>query len=408
MSHKKFHTPQKQTLAVVGAPASNRGKREGYIRKIVPKTVSRVRNDINSWKAALKAADNVDNHRRAKLIDLYNDIMLDAHLSSQIELRTLHTLSAPFSLTKGGKEKDEAVADLLTQPWVAKLNRHLLNSIFYGHSLVEFSINDFNGQLEVDLLPRDHVVPESGFVLYDRTSDKGVFYRQMREYGTWLLEFGRHNDYGIINMAVPHILFKRFAQACWSELCEIYGIPPRFIKTDTQDPEMLDRAEAMLRDMGSAAYFIIDRDEEFQFAKGADTNGDVYANLISLCKEEVSLLISGAVLGQDTRNGNRSKEESSMKLLDKIVQADRVFVENSWNNTIIPALVKIGLITDGYRFAFQQEEDIEKLWGMTKEAMPYMEIDPKWVKDKFGINVLGLKKDGQQQLSAVFDNDFFD
>ena len=72
------------------------------------------------------------------------------------------------------------------------------------------------------------------------------------------MEFGSPRNYGLLNKAVPHALFKKFAHSCWSELCEIYGIPPRYIKTNTQDPEMLDRAEQMLRDMGSAAYFIID------------------------------------------------------------------------------------------------------------------------------------------------------
>ena len=407
MSRKKQHIPQMQTLAVANQPA-RKGKREGYIQKIIPKAVSRVRNDIGTWRAALKAADNVDNPRRAKLIHLYNDIMLDAHLSSQVELRILHTLSTPFTLAKEGKEEDETASAIMAQPWVQELNRHLLNAIFYGHSLVELSIGDTSGNLEANLIPRDHVIPERGFVLFDQTADKGVFYRSMREYGTWLLEFGSRNEYGLLNKAVPHELFKRFAQACWSELCEIYGIPPRYIKTDTQDPEMLDRAEAMLRDMGSAAYFIIDRDEEFQFAKGADTNGDVYSNLIALCKEETSLLISGAVLGQDTRNGNRSKEESSMKLLDRIVQADRIMIQNYWNNTIIPALVKIGVISDGYYFAFQQEEDIEKLWSMTKEAMPYMEVDTDWVREKFGIKVVALKKNDPQQLAVNHSNDFFD
>ncbi|WP_446662918.1 phage portal protein family protein, partial [Flavobacterium psychrophilum] len=35
----------------------------------------------------------------------------------------------------------------------------------------------------------------------------------------------------MLNKAVSHVLFKRFAQSCWSELCEIYGIPPRVLKT---------------------------------------------------------------------------------------------------------------------------------------------------------------------------------
>ena len=200
------------------------------------------------------------------------------------------------------------------------------------------------------------------------------------------MEFGKEHDYGLLNKAVPHVLFMRFAQSCWSELCEIYGIPPRFIKTDTQDPAMLDRAEAMLRDMGAAAYFIIDRTEEFQFAKGADTNGDVYSNLISVCKEAVSLLMNGVVMGQDTVNGNRSKEESSIRLFEKIVLALRKMVAGYWNSTVIPALVRIGILKPGSTFAWQQEEDIEKLWSMVVQLLQFKDVPNEWIKEKFGID----------------------
>ena len=142
----------------------------------------------------------------------------------------------------------------------------------------------------------------------------------------------------------------------------------------------------MLRDMGAAAYFIIDRTEEFQFAKGADTNGDVYSNLISVCKEAVSLLMNGVVMGQDTVNGNRSKEESSIRLFEKIVLALRKMVAGYWNSTVIPALVRIGILKPGSTFAWQQEEDIEKLWSMVVQLLQFKDVPNEWIKEKFGID----------------------
>lgn len=257
----------------------------------------------------------------------------------------------------------------------------------YGHTLVELTTTDSGTEpVAVTLLPRQNVIPEKGLLLLREDDSKGIKYREVREFGTWLLEFGKEHDYGLLNKAVPHVLFMRFAQSCWSELCEIYGIPPRFIKTDTQDPAMLDRAEAMLRDMGAAAYFIIDRTEEFQFAKGADTNGDVYSNLISVCKEAVSLLMNGVVMGQDTVNGNRSKEESSIRLFEKIVLALRKMVAGYWNSTVIPALVRIGILKPGSTFAWQQEEDIEKLWSMVVQLLQFKDVPNEWIKEKFGID----------------------
>ena len=397
---------RRQNMAVKNDNSKMVQRREGYVSKIVPKTISRTRADISTWKNALRAADNVENPRRARLQNLYTDILLDAHLTSQIELRMQHSLSVPFVLKRESEIDEKNTALLKAASWKNEIDREILWADYRGNSLIELTTE--NNTLCVTSLPRNNIIPEKGILLLSEDDTTGIDYRNCREYGTWLLEFGSRTNYGLLNKAIPHVLFKRFAQSCWSELCEIYGIPPRFIKTDTQDPEMLSRAEAMLRDMGSAAYFIIDREESFEFAKGADTNGDVYNNLISLCNSEISLLITGAVIGQDTKNGNRSKEESSIKLLDKIVQADKKTLESYWNGTVIPALVKIGILPEGLTYELQQEEDIEKLWGMTREALPYMDIDPEWMKDKFGIQVTGKKEVTGGVGLRIDTSDFFD
>ena len=381
-------------------------RRDGYVTKIVPKTVTRTRADIALWKSALRAADNVENPRRTRLQRLYADIMQDAHLSSLVELRVLSLLGTPFTLKRDGEVDEECTALLASAAWKRDIDRFAWEELLYGHSLIELTTSPA-GTPQVTLLPRTNVVPEQGVLLLSEDDGDGIRYREAREYGTWILEFGSRTEYGLLNKAVPHVLFSRFAQSCWSELCEIYAIPPRVLKTNTQDPEMLDRAEQMMREMGAAAWFIIDTNEEFSFAKGADTNGDVYNNLIRVCKEASSLLICGAQLGQDTLNGNRSKEESSQKLFDKIIQADRTRVQGYWNEIILPALVRIGIVPAGLTYEYQQEEDLEKLWQQTHQAMQYFHVEPEWIRNKFGIEVTGEKETGALSVPLAARDGFF-
>ena len=373
-------------------------RRDGYVTKIVPKTVTRTRADIALWKSALRAADNVENPRRTRLQRLYADIMQDAHLTSLVELRVLSLLGT--HLSKHFPRRSASAA------WKRDIDRFAWEELLYGHSLIELTTSP-DGTPQVTLLPRTNVVPEQGVLLLSEDDGDGIRYREAREYGTWILEFGSRTEYGLLNKAVPHVLFSRFAQSCWSELCEIYAIPPRVLKTNTQDPEMLDRAEQMMREMGAAAWFIIDTNEEFSFAKGADTNGDVYNNLIRVCKEASSLLICGAQLGQDTLNGNRSKEESSQKLFDKIIQADRTRVQGYWNEIILPALVRIGIVPAGLTYEYQQEEDLEKLWQQTHQAMQYFHVEPEWIRTKFGIEVTGEKETGALSVPLAARDGFF-
>jgi len=385
---KKKQGRQVQLAAAAELPVPPKRK-DSWNDKIALKSVSQARRDMSTWIAAQQSAMAVDNPRRSRLQQLYDNIKLDALLTSQIENRKKQVMGSSFTLKDAaGKIDEERTAALRAAPWLPDLLNAELDSIYHGHTLVEFYTR--NAVLRLRTINRRNVEPRDGILLFDENNTTGIKYREAREYGWWVLEFGSA-DLGLLNKAVPHVLFKRFAQSCWSELCEIYGIPPRYMKTNTQDPIMLSRAEQMMRDMGAAAWFIIDDTEELEFATGINTNGDVYRNLIQLCNNEVSLLISGAVIGQDTVNGNRSKEEESAKSLNRLVEADKVTVEGHWASTVMPALVKLGQLPGGLTFWFEPTEDLTALWSMTKETFQYFDVDHTWVKSKFGIEVLKAK-----------------
>ena len=366
-------------------------RKDTWNDKIQLKTVSQARQDMNSWKTAQRSALSVDMPRRSRIQQLYDNILLDAFLTSQIENRKKQITGANFTLKNDAGEIDEENTDLLRgMVWLPYLLGAQFNSILRGTTVGEF-YNTGNG-LQFRIINQRNIEPRQGLLLFDENDTTGIKYREAREYGWWVLEFGDPEDLGLLNKAVPHVLFKRFAQSCWSELCEIYGIPPRYLKTNTQDPVMLSRGEQMMRDMGAAAWFIIDDTEELEFADGINTNGDVYKNLIQNCSNELSMLISGAVIGQDTVNGNRSKEEISAKALSRLIESDKMLIEGQWKSMTMPALVKLGILPEGLTFYFEPEEDLTLLWNRLKDTFQYYDIDTDWMKSKFGIEVTGVKK----------------
>jgi uncharacterized protein DUF935 len=378
-------------------------RKDTWNDKIQLKIVSQARQDMATWKGATRAALNVEMPRRARIQQLYDDIGLDALLTSQYENRKKQVVGGSFTLKDANGEINEDLTNALkAAPWLQSLLGAQFDSIMRGTTVCEF-YNPGNG-LQIRTINRRNVEPRSGMVLLDENDTSGIMYREEKEYGWWVLEFGDPEDLGLMNKAVPHVLFKRFAQSCWSELCEIYGIPPRYIKTNTQDTVMLSRAEQMMRDMGAAAWFIIDDTEELEFADGINTNGDVYKNLIKLCSNEISMLFSGAVIGQDTVNGNKSKEVESSKALGRLIEADKVTIEGEWGSMVMPALQKLGVLPEGLTFYFEPEEDLTSLWSKTKDTFQYFDVDPDWVKSKFGIEVTGAKK---QLPKGKADQGFF-
>lgn len=399
---KAYHNNKVVNLANVKKNA----KAPKYTASIAPKTVARTRQDIANWNRALQLTRLQENPKWYLLQQLYDEVSLDALFTSQYKNRQLKALSQRIVLKKPNGDIDEEQTKLLNDAiFTNEINRHILDSKYRRVSLIELSF-DADGTLKVDLIPRENLDPEGGFLYLDYSEDKKIDYRNVKEYGTWLLEFGEKKDVGLINNAVPHILFKRFAISCWSELAEINGIPPRVLKTNTQDPAALSRGEKMMKDMGAAAWFIIDQNENFEWASSAVQSGDVYNKLINLCNNEISLLMTGAVIGQDTKNGSRSKDESGQEMLNTLIESDMRLVEQYWNSKVIPALVQIGVLKGELTYGYEQTEDINQLWTMTKEILPYKNVSDDWIKEKFGIEVTGDKQQAQQKLNLGAD--FFD
>ncbi len=377
------------------------------LSQIVPKAMPRLRADVDLWKKAVMLATNPDDPKKYALHNILKDITQDALLTSQINNRELKLLGSDFIIKQGDTIDTETTKLLLKSGWFAEIIKHIFGSVLFGHSLVELDV--INSEPTVDLIPRTNVIPEKGIILKDYNEDKGINYKNAREYGTWLLDFGQKDDLGLLNKAVPHVLFKRFAYSCWSELCEIYGIPPRVMKTNTQDPAALAQAKKMMMEWGAAAWFIIDETENIDFAKSVNTKGEVYKELMQFANNELALLVSGAIIGQDTKNGSNAKEKSSQDLLLSLVQADKTMVEQYMNDKVLPALANIGIIPPDRIFEYEQVEDTSELWTRTKEILPYKNVDDEWIKNKFGIQVTGDRNNsaGQNGLSLNAAADFF-
>lgn len=361
------------------------------------KAISQVRSDVKQWKtnwALTTAEDDPKNWALQLMYD--NDVMNDLLVTSQIENRINACLGTEFALkSKKGKQKDEIQSELMNQSiGVRSIISSIWEAHFYGYSMVQQSIvvqEDKSLSLEVENVPRTNIVPVKGRFYGDYSQDKFINYRELAEYGSYILEFDT-KKLGLLNKLVPIILFKKFALSNWSELCEIYGIPPRVIKTDTQNPQMLNRAQRMMMDTGAAAWYIIDESEKMEWSAAVTTNGEVFQNILNFLNNEVSMVLTGAIIGQDTKNGSFSKDKAGQDMLGSLIKSDLKRIEMTMNTTVIPALIKIGFIKGDIYFEFDATEDLETLWTRTKDSFSEFDVDPEWIKNKFGVQIVGKKQ----------------
>lgn len=84
-------------------------KKRDVLIELNQQTESLTKKDIATWRQAWQAAINYEQPNRCALLDVYNDALVDLHLSGCIAQRKGKTLQKPFVLTgKNGKEDDKA------------------------------------------------------------------------------------------------------------------------------------------------------------------------------------------------------------------------------------------------------------------------------------------------------------
>ncbi len=357
--------------------------------QIVLKSTSQLKVDIHAWQNAKRMMLNADNPKSFAYYNLVENILEDTHLAAQLDIRMNRVVSSDFSLKNAnGETNEEQTKQLQDSTFFNDILADLWKTIPMGHAIFEFDF--LNENYSYELIPRQNVIASKGIILKDYTEEVGINYWETPEYNVWLIEFGKLKDIGFLNKAIPQVIYKRFAQACWSELCEICGIPPRVLKTNTTNPQALRNAENMMRNMASAAWFIIDDTEQLEWANPGNITSSIYENLIKLCDNQISMLVNGAIVGADTKYGNRSKEESSQNIGRIFVEADKKRIASYINNILLKALYKIGYIpTNDLHFVFDKAQNLDKLWERTKDILPYKEVDNNWLKQKFGIEITG-------------------
>lgn len=384
--------------AAKNTPAKGGTQRAGLpLSFLLENQQARAKQDIGKWRSALNAAEKSESPRRYLLLNIYREIVLDAHLFGQIETRKRKTLSSRFAIFNAADEADQELTWLLKAPWFGELLSHLLDSIFWGHSLIQINgvepLNQGKGGItSVSLVPREHISPSEGLLLARPTDTKGILYREYPDFNGWIIETPGNTGLGLLNNAAPHALYKRFAQGAWSEYSELFGMPIRKGKTNVRDPEMLRKMEDMMIRMGSAAWAIIDESEELEFIETTRGSGEVYEGLIRLCNAEISKLVHGAVIADQDQGGSRAKEQVAERIQDSTVQSDKEFIENMMNHVVLPVLIQHGYPFENCSFAFEEQKDLKQFWDQTYQALQYYEIDEDFIRDTFGIPVTGKRQ----------------
>lgn len=381
-----------------GAADAVRAKMKKYasiIMELQRAAESFVKNDVGVWRHAWQQAVDPRNPDRRKLYDIYRDAMIDSHLSGCIQQRVGFVMSRSFKLVNADGVADTDAAKLFDRAWFKDLCRLCLESIWYGHSLVELGdiVSDNDGRpafSSVNLIPRRHVISEKGVVVtrLGASAASGIPYREKPD-ADWLIEAGRPDDLGLLLKAALHTIPKKHAMSFWNCFAEIFGMPWRIARTSTRDPKEFRRIQDMIYDAGANQGIVTGADTEIQLVESGKGDAfNVYDKRIDRANSELSKLVIGQTMTIED-GSSLSQSQTHLRVFLNLVESDRDMLRDIINNQLIPRMVLHGFPVAGLRFEWDDAVDYTPEQQIAYETMvaDRYEVDPAYFADKYGMPV---------------------
>ncbi|MFV0397952.1 MAG: hypothetical protein ACK5JU_08040, partial [Bacteroidales bacterium] len=155
--------------------------------RVIEKAISQTRRDIADWRWSKQLATSPSMPKVYLLQEIFSDIANDALLSSQMNNHREQTISAPYEMVTPEEKVDEKLTDIIREiPVVTDMLGHIWDSEWYGNSTVEHSVD--KGMKKITLINRRTITPSNGRVYPDTSLNNYIEYRDVKEYGAWIIE----------------------------------------------------------------------------------------------------------------------------------------------------------------------------------------------------------------------------
>ncbi|KAB2918700.1 MAG: DUF935 family protein [Bacteroidetes bacterium] len=393
----KKETPQN----VVSNDLKRMAKKDpgAFMISIIKQQRSLFNKEINTWKAARAEALDIYNPKRILLTELYRDIELDGFIRGISKNRVLRVSNKPFKIVNGstGKE-DKEKTRLLHKRWFKLLIKQAVRASYHGHSLVYFKEPDPVTGLfkQIELVPREHVVPEWNAVFPDPRGFEYFDYSQP-PFSDFIIPIDGEEDLGLFDAAAPLYIIKKHSWQNWDEFEEMFGLPIRIAQTASQDKKVLAEIEKWMQEMGSAAYGIFPSDTVLDIKENKQTDAfDVFYQKIKGCNEELEILLTGNK-NASQEGGTYGKQEALLVEQDEVTKDDMGFVEDLVNDEILPRLRLYGYpLGEDDVFAFDNTErlGIKEMADVYKVVVKDMgfEVDEEEMNERLSIKTNGRRK----------------
>jgi hypothetical protein len=344
------------------------------------------RKEITDWQAARYAYYQSDIPRFFPIQEVYDDIMLDGHLTAVTEDRTLRTINEDFIFSIDGIKDDKLTALIEDQEWFDYVLEEAHKTTYRGEAYLWVKEFEKGKIKEVELVDRGLLVPGQKILLYDINGTKGL---DVSEVDDILLYAKFYSNIGILEKAAVYTILKRHSWGSWDEFEELFGVPIRIAKVASQSDTVKNEVAGWLEEMGSAAYGVFPIGTEVEIKENSKTDSfNVFYQKIQALDKELSKLILHQTM--TTENG-ASKAQGTVheNTLEQVIKSDKKKMLSFLNKRLVPAMRNLGYsIPDNAKITIEKTKDPENQIKIDSQLMSngYV-LKQQYVEETYGVEI---------------------
>jgi len=373
-------------------------------------SADRSRKDIGTFKDALQSAEMIEFPQRVKLYNLYEDVMLDGHVTGIISKRLDAVLNKKLRyVNAAGKRVDEFDKTIKSIAF-RNIIKEIMLSIIWGIRGMEFIPGE---KLTFAKIPVRHIKPEVQMIVIEQYDEKGIPYAGVSN--LWVV--GEKDDFGLLLKCAPYAIYKRGNMADWAQYIELFGQPVRIVKYDAYDEKTKIELREVLDEAGSSLALMVPKQADFEMMDGKQSNGtgELQERFKIALDAEMSVIILGnteTTTSSKSSGYAQSKEHGKQQL--EVTKSDLEFVVNMLNSDhFIRILKSYSLpVVEGGSFEYEREIDLAELAqrvAIDKEIAVSLKtpLSDDYVYETYGIpkpdNYDELKAKQEEQRQAAMN-----
>lgn len=352
--------------------------------------------DLKKWQAAIALASNTESPNRIPLYDIYDRVDYDDMVITAVKNRISPVKQSKFRWANDKGIENEELTKAFQQLWFYDFIQAAMESIFWGHSLIEVVEVDELGQIKkVKLVNRRHVKQDKKIVTKGQSDTTGISYNKPPYLGR-VFEVGDIEDIGLFQKLVPFVALKSLINNSWGIFTEKYGMPARAATTKNTDKKRLNQLAAMMESFGRDQWAVLQGDEKVELLglNAQNSSSDNYDKHLSVCDRGIERMILGtnAVVSTKDNTGTYGGIKALMEVSEYHMWDDKTFIAAVVND-FAEQWKTFGYKIDGFKFEWDEfeEMDTKDMIDAIPKIAPHAELDWKKISEKTGIPILGAK-----------------